>query len=155
MIVGVDSGTWRAFAALDFNGNLVALESRKNWEPGDFIRSVSNYSPTVIACDKLPVPKKVLLLKSIFGARLYKPSKSLSLIQKSQLTRDFKPENSHERDALACALKACRSLHAKLDAIEEKAKNAGLSAACRELVKRMVLRGESVDRAVKRVKVMG
>ncbi len=143
MIVGVDSGAWRAFAALDFNGSLIALESRKNWAPGDFINSISNYSPTVIACDKLPVPKKVLLLKSIFGARLYKPAKSLSLIQKSQLTRDFKPENSHERDALASALKAYRSLRAKLDAIEEKSKNAGLPASRRELVKRMVLRGRA------------
>lgn len=152
MIVGVDSGTWRAFAALDFNGKLVALESRKNWSPDDFINSLSNYSPTVIACDKLPVPKKVLLLKSIFGARLYKPSRSLALLQKYSLTEGFSPDNAHERDALAAALKAYRSLRSKLDVIEEKSRDAGLSIARRELVKRMVLKGESVDSALKKVK---
>ncbi|MFH1057038.1 MAG: DUF460 domain-containing protein [Candidatus Micrarchaeota archaeon] len=151
MIVGVDSGTWRAFAILDFDGNLILLKSRKNWTPGDFIQELSDYSPTIIACDRNPAPRKILLLKSVFGARLYKPSKNLSGIQKNFLTRDFHPRNSHERDALASALKAFNTVKNKLESVGKKAGKAGLSEANAKLVKRLVLRGESVQSALKAV----
>lgn len=155
MIVGVDSGTWRAFAVLDFKGNLIALESRKNWTPDDFISALSDFSPSVIACDKIPVPRKVLLLKSVFGARLYKPSKSISHLQKASLTRGFHPQNSHERDALACGLKACRFLKSKLELVERKAKASGMLPSRVVLVQKLVLKGSSVDNAIRQAKVMG
>ena len=149
MIVGVDSGTWRAFAIIDFSGNLIALKSGKNWSEDDFIREISDFYPTVIACDKNPTPKKVLTLKTVFGARLYKPKKSISLIQKHSLTRDFKVRNSHERDALAAALKAFRSLSGKLSSVEKKAERAGVRKQARDALKRMVLKGTSVSNALK------
>ncbi|HIH21010.1 TPA: DUF460 domain-containing protein [Candidatus Micrarchaeota archaeon] len=149
MIVGVDGGTWRAFAVLDFDGKLVALKSRKNWLPGEFLAEVSDYLPTIIACDKNPAPRKVLVLKSVFGARLFKPSKNLSQLQKHSLTRDFKVRNSHERDALASAIKAYNSVAAKISAVEKKSREAGVPAEQRLSVKRMVLKGETVANAIK------
>lgn len=130
------------------------MESRKNWTPDEFIASLSVFSPAVVACDKIPVPKGVLLLKSIFSARLYKPHKSLTGLQKSFLTRDFKVKNEHERDALAAALKALRSFKNKFELVEKKAENAGIPSSRRALLKRLVLKGETVDKALKRVKLM-
>ncbi|HLC38228.1 MAG TPA: DUF460 domain-containing protein [Candidatus Norongarragalinales archaeon] len=151
LIVGVDSGTWRAFAVLDFNGSLVALKSRKNWLPEDFIKVLSDFFPTIIACDRNPPPRKVLVLKSVFGARLWFPRKNLTLVQKLSLTDGFSLHNSHERDALASALKAFNIVKSKLRVVEKKARAAGVPAARREFVKKMVLKGESVAEAIKSV----
>ena len=154
MIAGVDSGTWRAFAVLDYDGGVVAIESRKNWTPDAFIQSLSAFSPSVIACDKIPVPKSVKLLKSVFSARLFKPHKSMTGLQKASLTRDFNVHNEHERDALAAALKAFRSLKNKFELVERKARDAGVAKARLGVLKRLVLRGETVDGALKAVKLM-
>ncbi|MEM4254972.1 MAG: DUF460 domain-containing protein [Candidatus Norongarragalinales archaeon] len=155
MIAGVDSGTWRAFAVLDFDGNVVAMESRKNWTPDEFIASLSAFPPAVIACDKIPVPKNIRLLKSVFSARLFKPHKSLTGVQKTFLTRDYRIANEHERDALAAALKAFRSLKNKFELVDKKAGNAGIPLSRRALLKRLVLKGETVEKALRLVKATG
>ena len=149
MIVGVDSGTWRAFAVLDFNGSLIALKSRKNWLPEEFVKDLSEFYPTVIACDRNPPPRKVLVLKSVFGARLHAPRKSLTGVQKLSLTDGFSVKNSHERAALASAIKAFNVVNSKLRIVEKKAKAAGVPQARREFVKKMVLKGESVAEAIR------
>ena len=96
----------------------------------------------------------MLLLKSVFGARLYKPHKSLTGLQKAFLTRDYGVANEHERDALAAALKAFRSLKNKFALVEKKAAKAGIPRARLALLKRLVLKGETVDKALRVVKLM-
>ena len=139
---------------LDYDGNVVAVESRKNWTPDAFIQSLSVFSPSIIACDKIPVPKSARLLKSVFSARLYKPVRSMTGLQKAFLTRDFSVNNEHERDALAAALKAFRSLNNKFKLVDKKAREAGIPQSRLALLKRLVLKGTTVEGALKAVKLM-
>ncbi len=106
IIVGVDSGAWSAVAVLDFSGRLVALESHKNWLPGKFSAFIAEYSPiTIIASDRNPPSSLARKLAASFSARLFKPSHSLTLLEKYRYVRDMKV-NAHERDAYSAAKKA-------------------------------------------------
>ncbi len=75
-------------------------------------------------------------------------------MQKAFLTQGYRVANQHERDALACALKAFRSFKNKFELVEKKATAAGIPIARRSLLKRLVLKGETVDKALKAVKLM-
>lgn len=148
MIIGVDSGAWRAFAVVDFNGTLLAVKSRKNWSPEEFLRDVSEFSPTIIACDKSVPPKKVLELRTAFGARLYAPKHSLTLIEKHSLTDGLRVRNAHERDALASALKAWKSLNNILLRVDKRMEKAGVKSSPE--AKRKVLLGSTVNSVLKK-----
>jgi len=148
LIAGIDSGTWRAFAIVDFEGNALSVESRKNWGENSFIRDLAVFSPTIIACDKSIPPRKVSILKRVFSARLYKPSKNLTVAQKHRLVEDFKVKNSHERDALASALKAFKSVSSKLATVKKKAFKAGVPKEKLHAVQKLVLKGMPVRKAL-------
>ena len=90
---------------LDYDGNVVAVESRKNWTPDAFIQSLSVF-------------------------------------------------NEHERDALAAALKAFRSLNNKFKLVDKKSREAGIPQSRLALLKRLVLKGTTVEGALKAVKLM-
>ncbi len=70
------------------------------------------------------------------------------------MTRGFSVHNEHERDALAAALKAFRSLKNKFELVERKARDAGIARARLGVLKRLVLGGTTVEGALKAVKLM-
>lgn len=146
IIVGVDAGTTRAIAAVDFNGRPVAVKSAKNWPEDDFVQSIAQYSPVIIACDTNPSHKLANRLKAAFGARLYAPKRSLRQTDKLHMTAGFPCRNAHERDALAAALKAYHSIENKL---RQTAKMAGKEKA--GAAQRMVLGGAKMRHAIARL----
>lgn len=142
MIVGVDAGATSALAAVDFNGRAVRVESRKNWPAGELLRTAASFSPVIVACDTNPGHHLARELKRTFGARLYTPRKSLSQTEKQRMASAAWPcRNSHERDALAAALKAYHHVENKL---RQAAKIAGGDARA---VQEKVLRGEKMRHA--------
>ncbi len=144
LIVGVDPGTTTGIAALDFDGNLVALTSSKNLglnKTIDYIISLGK--PSLIASDVNPAPGLLVTLSSKLGSPLYEPTQSLSVDDKIKHTRIFQISDAHQRDALAAALTAYQSYKNKF----QKIASMGLG----DEVKHLLLQGYSVDDALKKL----
>jgi len=104
--------------------------------------------PIMIATDKNPTPGTVERIKRAFNAILYTPVSSLSVEQKLRDTKRCAYANEHERDALAAALDAARSVKNKLENVERKApSDVGV-----EELQMLVLRGHTVDSAINLLK---
>jgi predicted RNase H-like nuclease (RuvC/YqgF family) len=104
--------------------------------------------PLIIATDKNPAPGTVERIKRAFNAILHTPASSLSLEQKRRDTKLFDYSNEHERDALAAAIDAARSLRNKLESVE---KRASADVELDEL-QMLVLRGHTFDSAINLLK---
>jgi predicted RNase H-like nuclease (RuvC/YqgF family) len=145
--VGVDFGVTSAFAAVDYDGVLRALESKRNWGQRDFVARIATFAPTIIAGDTRPPAKQVKKTAATFRALLYTPTHSLTLEEKLFLTRDCvapAPRNAHERDALAAALKAWHSRENQLRKLGAFLKRRGRSAE-RDAASERVLRGTRMN----------
>jgi hypothetical protein len=120
-IIGIDPGTTTAVAAIDLNGNLIDVKSKKGWSPGDVLEFISGMgNPVVVATDKNNPPEYVLKIKAAFNAVLYTPKEDMSIEKKKNLTNRYKILNDHERDALAAAIDAFNSFKNKLRNVEKR-----------------------------------
>jgi len=131
----VDAGATVAFAVLDFDGRLQALRSKRNVRRESFMKWMADFDPILIASDTHPPSKLAKRLSASFGCRLFFPPRSLTLREKYKMTSRFRPKNSHERDALAAALKAYHHVENKMRQARRHARNAGrLEAAAQASV---------------------
>jgi hypothetical protein len=146
IIIGVDGGATAAFAAVDYEGRVAALESRKNWPRQALVERLARYTPEVIASDTCPAGRLARELLGYFPARLHEPLESLSQQEKSELAGGalVRCRNKHERDALAAALKAWRAHANKLRQAEARALRAGVQP---QDLQQHVLRGGRMDEA--------
>jgi len=120
-IVGVDPGTTTAIAILDLSGNLLGVNSKKEWHHSEIVDYILSFGkPVVIATDKSNPPEFVSKLKASFNAVLYTPREDMSIERKKNLTSKYKTTNDHERDALASAMEAFNSYKSKLLNIEKR-----------------------------------
>jgi len=104
--------------------------------------------PLIIATDKNPTPGTVDRIKRAFNAILHTPALSLSVEQKLRDTKPYSYANEHERDALAAAIDAFRSVKNKLENVKKKAPpDVGLDE-----LQMLVLRGHTVDSAINLLK---
>lgn len=107
---------------LDLNGRVINVASSRTWDFSELIGLlIERGHPLIIAADKTPVPSNVERVKRAFNAILWAPSTSLSVEQKVRATRSIDHANDHERDALAAALEAWRSVKNKLETVEKRA----------------------------------
>ncbi|MGZ4912298.1 MAG: DUF460 domain-containing protein [Halobacteriota archaeon] len=143
-IVGIDPGTTTAFAVLDLNGRVINLASSRMWDFSELVGMlIERGHPLIIAADKTPAPANVERVKRAFNAVLWVPSTSLSVEQKVRDTKSIGHANDHERDALAAALEAWRSVKNKLETVEKRAPE---DVDVDEL-KMLVLRGHTIEAA--------
>ncbi|MGZ4925057.1 MAG: DUF460 domain-containing protein [Halobacteriota archaeon] len=148
-IVGVDPGTTTAFAVLDLKGRVLGTGSSRSWGFSELVGLlIESGHPLIIATDKNPVPGTVERIKRAFNAILHTPASSLSVEQKQRDTKLFDYSNEHERDALAAAIDAARSLRNKLESVQ---KRAPADVELDEL-QMLVLRGHTVDSAINLLK---
>ena len=125
LIVGIDPGTTKGYAILDFNGDLIKINSFKDISTSDFINEIISYGrPVVVATDVTPTPKFVKKIARAIGARIIIPEKTLDVKKKKKLTSDYSrlllKENldKHKLDALAAAYYAFKRIRVKLDKIK-------------------------------------
>jgi predicted RNase H-like nuclease (RuvC/YqgF family) len=146
IIIGFDAGAWSAFAAVDLEGRVAAVESRKNWSLKEVIERAARFDPIAIACDTNPPSKQARKLATAFSAKLVFPKHSLTLYEKNQLAAKaaVKTRNSHERDAVAAALKAFHLLENKLRQLRGKLERAERLAEVTRASER-VLHGERMS----------
>ena len=104
--------------------------------------------PIIIATDKNPTPGTVDRIKRAFNAILHTPVTSLSVEQKLRDTKSYSYANEHERDALAAAIDAIRSVKKKLESVEKKAP----PEVVLDELQMLVLRGHTVDSAINLLK---
>lgn len=109
IIVGLDVGTTTGIAVLDTHGKLLSLTSIRNARNSEIILEILRHGhPILIACDVCNVPDRISYIARNFGTKIYRPDKVLTEQEKTILTHSFAYSTSHERDALASAIKAYR-----------------------------------------------
>ena len=119
LIAGVDPGTTTGIAILNFKGELIDLFSSRTMGIELVVKHITGFgTASVIACDVTPVPQFVTKLSAILGAIIFKPSVSLSVIEKNNLTKNFDFKDPHQRDSLAAATNAFNKLKNKLMKID-------------------------------------
>jgi predicted RNase H-like nuclease (RuvC/YqgF family) len=110
----LDPGTTIGIAILDLHGKVVELTSKREAKKSDVIKHILKFGkPLIVASDVNPMPKKIERVASALGSRTFYPEVSLTNLEKEKIVRDFEDEvkNSHQKDALAAAIKAFRSYH--------------------------------------------
>ncbi|NLX49719.1 MAG: DUF460 domain-containing protein [Methanospirillum sp.] len=109
LIVGIDPGTTTAYAALDLDGNLLALRSSRQITLADLVEELTRIGrPLVVATDVHAMPFSVEKVRRAFSAVPFTPKADISVEAKIEAARPHPCSNDHERDALAAALEAAR-----------------------------------------------
>ena len=123
LIVGIDPGSTSAVAAYDLKGELVLLESQREFPTENIIQELIETGKTVVvSCDKDKMPATVEKIASSLGAKKFEPEEDLSSQKKQQLGVG---ENSHEIDASASAKHAYNQMRKKIRKIEELSDRTG------------------------------
>lgn len=154
IIVGLDPGITVGIAALDLDGEVLTSYSERNMAVSDIVRFISEIGhPIIIATDVNPAPGLVEKISRSFKAMLFVPRESLKVEEKNELLRNLgiSVEDDHQRDALAAAYKAYLRLKPKLDHIEAKLKELGITKKGEE-IKALVIQGYNLGEAILKVK---
>jgi len=159
VIVGVDPGVTTGVAILDIDGNILEVRSGKELTRGEIIRLITKHGiPTVIATDVTQVPQFVEKLAKTLNSQLFQPLRPLTVVEKRTLVQEYLKKldmeelslDSHQRDALAAAIKAYQRLKNKLSRVEAHIKEMGINVPI-DQVKTLVIQGMSIKDAVNRV----
>lgn len=157
IIVGFDPGLTAGIAILDLSGNLIAVKSCKEISKAEIIKYIIGYGKTIlVATDVYPPPKMVKKLATTLNSKIFSPDKTFTVSSKIELVESYLneisatkyPENAHERDALAAAIKTYKHYQNKLRQIEKRAEKLELSFGEVDEVKRMVILGTPISKAI-------
>lgn len=152
LIIGIDPGTTTAFAALNINGELLAISSSKEYTLSALILEITQLGfPLVVGCDKRTSPSFVHDFATKVGARLIVPEQDMTVDEKQELVRQScsKLENEHECDACACAHFAFKKIRGLLGRIHTFAFEHHKESFEYELTRLVVLHGDlSIKRAL-------
>jgi predicted RNase H-like nuclease (RuvC/YqgF family) len=153
LIVGIDPGHVTGIAALDLSGSIVFVTSRRGVDRQEVVEMIRSYGlPLVVASDVKPAPDFVKKLASMLGAQLYEPPEPLSVDEKRELVSRYASGlklDSHERDALAAAIKAYNYYSDKVKQIESVLSRYGLDLSLERIVA-SVIKGVTISEAVER-----
>lgn len=148
LIVGVDPGTTKGIAALDFRGNVVGLYSSKEMGLDAVLKYLIGLGTvSIIATDVSPAPDFVLKAASQLGALVFEPGESVKVAEKMEATKGYKTCDAHQRDALSAALNAYgfyKNKFIKIDSL-------GLKRSESDEVKHLFIFGKSISDAQKEV----
>lgn len=154
LIVGVDPGMVCGLAVLDLNGRVLHVSSGRSLTRGHITRTISSFGRALIfASDVNPPPALILKLSSSHNAITFSPEQSLKTSEKQELVDKLIHEqkveigDSHQRDALAAALKAFSYYKNKLEQCVSHVKELGVRVDLDE-VKAQVIRGASIKDAI-------
>ncbi|MEO3993427.1 MAG: DUF460 domain-containing protein [Desulfurococcaceae archaeon TW002] len=159
LIVGYDPGVSVGLAVLDLDMNLVYVTSGRELDRGDIHNLLIKLGhPVLVATDKNPPPEMCRKLAASLGALFYVPQKPLSTVEKEMIVAEFVKQhpsidikNSHERDALAAALKAYREFQDKLEKLSYKLREMGFHDINLQKYKVKVLMNEDLSSIIEEV----
>jgi len=121
VIVGVDPGTTTGLAIIDVkSGQLLALQSAREFSSSRIIRSIIQHGKTALICSDVrnPIPHLVQKLSKILNAQIYAPSNPKTpRSQKREIVQQWlavinysSRTDNHQRDALFAAIKGYNSI---------------------------------------------
>jgi len=111
IIIGIDPGTTSAYAILDLNGNILKIQSKKDFGFNEMVKKVSEIGlPIILGTDKQKIPDFIERFARKTGAKILNPDHDLKEEEKRTITNGLKHNNSHEMDALASALIAYNTI---------------------------------------------
>ncbi|MBI2647604.1 DUF460 domain-containing protein [Candidatus Woesearchaeota archaeon] len=138
LIVGIDPGTTMGYAILDIEGNLVYLNSSKQYDLNKLISETINLGKIVlVGTDKVKVPSFVEMYSTKVGAKIQNPEEDLKVEEKRKMISSYAYVDEHQGDALASALFAFKSIKNLLDKIDnfvEENKRQDIKNRLKELV---------------------
>ena len=153
---------------MDLQGKIISVKSFKEISRAEIINYIISYGKTVlISTDVYPPPKMVKKLASILNAKIHPPDKDMSVGSKIDLVESYigeklldrskviitdeLPQNAHERDALAAAIRTFKKYQTKLMHAEHRSQNAGLPPEQIEEIKIMFIEGKAISSAIQSV----
>lgn len=155
IIVGIDPGNTKGYAILDFEGNLIKLDSSKQFSVDKFIDEIILFGkPIIISTDVFPTPKFVKKIARATNARIISPKKPLDLKKKRNLTsyysRELVKENldKHKLDALAAAFYAFKKIRRTLNRIRVVLDKKGKSELENSIRRNVLRKNMSIKRAI-------
>jgi predicted RNase H-like nuclease (RuvC/YqgF family) len=155
VIVGIDPGIETGVAIVDLSLKQCYTFSSREFDKLSIINKVYAIgTPVLIATDKNPSPDTVKKIASILGLQLYVPQRSLTVKDKEELINwalkrgiAIEIKTTHERDALAAALRAYKAFEKKLIEVERKIAELGLDVDIDD-IKLQILKGKTVNEAI-------
>ncbi len=156
-IIGFDPGLTVGIAILDLNGHILSLKSFKEAKYSDVVRQIISHGRAIIvASDVYPPPKMVKKLAASLNAKINSPSNVFTVGSKKEMvdeflrdrTSNFSPNNAHQRDALAAAIKTYKNYEKKFNLIDKRGKEKNLSFKDIEEVKSLFIDGMPVTKAL-------
>lgn len=159
IIVGFDPGLTVGIAIIDLKGNLISIASFKEIRRSEIINHIMDHGNTVlIATDVYPPPKTVRKLASNLNSKIWSPYRNMSVESKIDIVDSYmqsiqnnstaNPQNAHERDALAAAVKTYKDHLNKFRQIEKRAEKLELPPQSVDNIKKMVINGISISNAL-------
>ena len=127
LILGVDPGTTKGYAVLDFDGNILEVKSSKKLNIEIIIKEVFKFGkPVLIGTDVFKTPSFVEKVAARLGTKIIKPESNIQVSHKRVIikrflkNKNFELNNKHESDALIGAVLAYKSIKPLLTKIEDK-----------------------------------
>lgn len=157
---------------MDLQGKILSIKSYKEISRAEIIKNIISYGKAVlISTDVYPPPKMVKKLATSLNAKLHHPLKDMSVGSKIELVDSYLgekssqerskvipseevPQDAHQRDALAAAIKTYQVYQKKLDQIETRSKEINLSSEQIDYVKILVIDGNAITKAIRIVQEM-
>ncbi|MBI2133562.1 DUF460 domain-containing protein [Candidatus Woesearchaeota archaeon] len=148
----MDPGTTSSYAILDVNGNTIKTRSARQLDINTMLSEISSEGTAIaIGTDKKNCPSIIQKFSSKTGAKIISPHEDLAIREKLELTKGKEYRNEHERDALACAIKAYKELQPLLWKIDKTLKQSE-KMHLREKVTRLVItKKTSINNAIERL----
>ncbi|MEM1914736.1 MAG: DUF460 domain-containing protein [Candidatus Nezhaarchaeales archaeon] len=158
IIVGLDPGIVTGVAVIDLSGNLLFVNSGLALDKMTVVETITKFgNPVVIASDVRRTPVIVEKIASLLGCIIYSPPRDLSVDEKRRMIQEHIGEfknvikNTHQRDAVAAALKAYLNFKNKFMQLEAKAKELNLTRPQMEKAKALLIKGLTIKEALERV----
>lgn len=157
-IVGLDPGLTVGMAILDLNGNIIVLKSFKEASFSLLIREIIKHGRTaIVATDVYPPPKMVKKLSTSLNSKIHSPPKVMTIESKNEMvdefvrlnSSNFSPNNAHQRDALAAAIKTYKNYEKKFNQIDKRSEAEELSYEEVEEIKYLFINGTPITKAFK------
>ncbi|RLF12026.1 MAG: hypothetical protein DRJ68_00035 [Thermoprotei archaeon] len=155
LIVGLDPGIVTGLAVVDLQGKPLLVSSGLALDKVTIIRAVTKIGKPVLVASDVKTPSDLVeKIASSLGCTIYTPPKDMTIEEKRRIIYDYIPnhkeivKNSHQRDALAAALKAFSSFKNKFSQLEAKARELGILPSQLEKAKALLVKGLTIREAV-------
>lgn len=153
LILGVDPGTTKAYAAINFKGKIIKISSSKSLTASKIVCEAAQLgNVVVVATDRKKVPSFVENIAVKLGARLIKPKEDLKAKQKLRIRKWYRISKKHSGDALSAALYAYKELKPLLKNIADFVKDDEEIGILERLEAAVIKDRISIEKAFRRIK---